>query len=86
MLAKVKLALRITTTAFDSELEELIESALLDLGLVGIDTDKVDGLVTVAITTYVKLHFGECDNWDRLKASYDEQKAQMMMSSNYLEV
>lgn len=82
MLEKVKLSLRITTTAFDSELEGLIQSALLDLGLVGIDT-KDDSLVNTAVITYVKLHFGECDNYDRLKASYDEQKAQLMLSSAY---
>lgn len=38
MLDKVKLALRITTTAFDSELNDLIAAALADLGLAGVTT------------------------------------------------
>ena len=38
MLDKVKLALRITTTAFDSEINDLIAAALADLGLAGVTT------------------------------------------------
>ena len=34
MLARVKLALRITTNAFDDELNGLIRAAMMDLGLV----------------------------------------------------
>lgn len=84
MLEKVKLSLRITTTAFDSEIEGLIDSALLDLGIAGVDSTINDALITTAVTTYVKLHFGECDNYDRLKASYDEQKAQLKTATGYL--
>lgn len=86
MLNRVKLALRITTTAFDSEIEGLINSALLDLGIAGIneyEPSTTDELIITAVTTYVKLHFGDCDNYDRLKASYDEQKAQLSMATGY---
>ena len=34
MLTKVKLALRVTTDAFDSELNDLIDAAKLDLGFI----------------------------------------------------
>ena len=86
MLARVKLALRITTNAFDDELNGLIKAATMDLGLVGINpytftTD--DELVTTAIITYVKLHFGEPADPDRLKKSYDEQKAQLITATGY---
>lgn len=84
MLTKVKLALRVTTDAFDSELEELIEAAKLDLGIAGVDVpENVDAIVSRAITTYCKVHFGEPDDYDRLKASYDEQKAQLSMATGY---
>ncbi len=84
MLTKVKLALRITTDAFDSELEELIEAAKIDLGIAGVDVpEEIDAIVSRAITTYCKLHFGEPDEYDRLKASYDEQKAQLSMATGY---
>lgn len=84
MLEKVKLALRITTNAFDSELTNLIASALLDLGIAGVDVPQnYDELVQTAVITYCKCHFGEPDNYDRLKASYDEQKAQLRMATGY---
>ena len=37
MLEKVKLALRIVTAAFDSEINDLIDAALADLGLAGVE-------------------------------------------------
>lgn len=84
MLAKVKLALRITTNAFDSELNDLIAAAQLDLGVAGVILPaEMNVLVGQAIITYVKMHFGEPDEYDRLKASYDEQKAQLATCTGY---
>lgn len=91
MLDKVKLALRITTTAFDSELEQLIAAAKSDLGIAGVvlpvDTSgNLDQICERAIITYCKINFGELDRadmYDRLKASYDEQKAQLSMATGY---
>lgn len=86
MLDRVKLALRVTTSAFDDEINGLIKSALIDLGIVGIDASVLaaaDELVTTAVITYVKLHFGEPSDPDRLKRSYDEQKAQMITATGY---
>lgn len=84
ILAAVKLSLRITTTAFDSEISDLIDAALLDLGVAGVtEDDTTNALIRRAVTTYVRLHFGQPDDYDRLKASYDEQKAQMSMSTGY---
>ena len=84
MLAKVKLALRITTNSFDSELEDLIAAAKIDLGIAGVELPStLDAICEIAIITYCKLHFGEPDEYDRLKASYDEQKGQLSMSTGY---
>ena len=84
MLQKVKLALRITTDAFDDELNDLIEAAKLDLGIAGVNIpSEIDAIVSRARTTYCKVHFGEPDEYDRLKASYDEQKAQLSMATGY---
>lgn len=83
MLDKVKLALRITTDAFDFELNDLIQAALLDLGIAGVESEEVTPLVLRAIITYCKCNFGQPDDYDRLKASYDEQKAQMSMATGY---
>lgn len=86
MLAKVKLALRVTTTAYDNDLNDLINAAKIDLGIAGVDLPTtLDAVCERAIITYCKLHFlGLSDNeWDRLKASYDEQKAQLTMATGY---
>lgn len=88
MLSRVKLALRITTNAFDNEINGLISAALMDLGLVGIEDDLLvtgttDELIITAVITYVKLHFGEPSDPDRLKRSYDEQKAQLITATGY---
>lgn len=84
MLEKVKVALKITTNDFDSELTDMINAAVLDLGLAGIiNTLQTDALVNRAICTYCRLNWGSPADYDKLKASYDEQKAQMSMSSLY---
>ena len=85
MLEKVKLALRVTTNEFDTELTDLINASVADLGIVGVTaaSTTTDALLIRAITTYCKVHFGEPDEYDRLKASYDEQKAQLISCTGY---
>ena len=86
MLGKVKKALRMVTDAYDDELNDLIESALSDLGVAGVSNmNTYDPLVRKAVITYVKCNFGEPDEYDRLKASYDEQKAQLSMHTGHTE-
>lgn len=84
MLEKVKLALRIVTDKYDSEINDLIEAAKLDLGIAGVEVpDTLDALVTKAIITYCKMSFGLPEDYDRLKNSYDEQKAQLSNATGY---
>ena len=84
MLDQVKMALRIKTTAYDSELTYLIAAAKLDLGIAGVVLPgELDELVTRAIITYCKLSFGIPEDYDRLKMSYDEQKAQLVTATGY---
>lgn len=84
MLDLVKVALRVTSEAFDSELNMLIEAAKLDLGIAGVELPStLDNICNIAIVTYCKLNFGEPENYDQLKASYDEQKAQLSMATGY---
>ena len=86
LLNAIKLALRIATDAFDDEISDLADAALLDMGIAGVSSyDPTDKLVKRAVITYVKCHFGEPDQYDRLKASYDEQKAQLSTATGYTE-
>ena len=83
-LDNVKMALRITTTAYDSELTYLIAAAKLDLGIAGVVVpETLDAIVERAIITYCKLHFGIPDDAERLQRSYDEQKAQLVTATGY---
>jgi len=85
-LDKVKNAMRIVTSDFDDELLDLISAGLADLGIAGVDGELAiitNSLVRQAVITYCKMHFGEPDEYERLKTSYDEQKAQLSMSTGY---
>lgn len=91
LLSKVKLALRVTTDAFDAELNQLIDACIADLRIAGISTETIgteylsEPRVVMAVTTYCKINFGKIDGaeYDRLKASYDEQKKQLSMATGY---
>jgi hypothetical protein len=84
LLDDVKVACRVTSNTFDSELNMLIDSAKIDLGIAGVVLpSELDSICNVAIITYCKMKFGNPDNYDSLKASYDEQKAQLSMSDAY---
>lgn len=90
LLDDVKVACRVASTVFDNELLDLISSCLADLGITDIKADMLsetdpDPLVKQAVVTYCRMNFGlQSDSYyERLKASYDEQKAQLLMSSSY---
>ncbi len=84
LLDAAKLAMRITTTDFDSEISSLLDAALIDLGIAGVDVPAtVDAIVKQAAITYAKMNFRQPDDYDRLKKSYDEQKAQLATATGY---
>lgn len=84
ILELVKLSLRVVTDDFDAELNGLISACKIDLGIAGVIVpETLTDIVNLAIVTYCKMHFGNPDEYDRLKASYDEQKAQLSMSFKY---
>ena len=93
MLNRVKLALLISSEDFDDELEDLIGGAVLDLNIAGVDDETTvsdnptDKLIIRAIISYCGYHFelvhGTLDRADAFKRSYDEQKAQLGMATNY---
>ena len=88
MIDKVREALQITSTASNSELQDLIDASVIDLNIAGVEGDTVttsstDPIAQRAIITYVAYQFeqlhGSLDRAEKLKASYDEQKTQLSM-------
>lgn len=91
MLELVKKALRISTDAYDDEVLDLIAAGVSDLRMAGpvIEATAVetggevtdytieDPLVRKAVVTYCRMSFGSPSDYDKLKASYDEQKGQL---------
>ena len=65
LINAAKLANRMTTNDFDSEVERLLNAAFLDLGVAGVVIPtELDPLVEQAAITYFLLHFGEPDQLD----------------------
>ena len=94
MLDKVKLALRVTASAFDDEITDLIAAAKADLRLVGISvpedeegsTAKAvgDPLIERAIILYAKAEFGyNGDDHERYRQAYDYLKCALSLAGDY---
>lgn len=92
LLDKVKVACRIASDAYNDELTDLIQEALADIGITDVDRSLLvesttDPLIRRAVITYCRINHPydgmEDATMQRLKASYDEQKAQLLMNSNY---
>ena len=100
MLSLVKMALRVMTDAFDEELLLLIEGAIRDMEIAGIivtytavqeedgpvtDYTVEDALLQRAIITYCRANFGQPDDFERITASYRDQRAQLQYAAGYRE-
>lgn len=90
MLEDVKRELRITNTAYDLEVLDLIEAAKLDLRIPQINELKIlesDPLIKRAIILYCKANFG-LDNKDseKYQKSYDNLVEKLSLSLFYKDV
>jgi uncharacterized phage protein (predicted DNA packaging) len=91
LIDDIKTALRISNTAFDSEISDLISAAQSDLKLSGVLESKVnddtDPLIKRAIIVYVKANFGwNNPDAERLQHSYNMLKIHLALSQEYAEV
>lgn len=88
MIESIKTALRISNTAYDSEINDLVDAARADLRLSGILESKVnddtDPLIKRAIIIYVKANFGwNNPDAERLQQSYNMLKIHLALSQEY---
>lgn len=84
LIAKAKLARRIKTNAYDTQISDLLDAAFLDMGVAGVVIPSpADVLVETAAITYVGMRFGQPDDYAELRDAYNEQKAQLSMCTGY---
>ncbi|AJD92033.1 hypothetical protein JMA_27160 [Jeotgalibacillus malaysiensis] len=89
MLEKVKKALRISNTAYDDEITDLIAAARDDLMIAGVLVEATtevnpDPLITRAIVTYCKANFGyDNQEADRFHDAYVMLKQHLALSAEY---
>lgn len=86
-IADLRTTLRITVTDYDAELLALADAALQDLAMAGItgteDLNSLDAVTAQAVRTYVRMHFGQPADYERLERSYSVQKAQLMSATGH---
>ena len=91
MLAIIKLALRISGTAFDNEIQLNIDACLEEMrGLGVIIQQETDGTpssmqVQSAVIAYCKWQFGYNDQAERWEAIYHEKLAQLKHMTGFTE-
>ncbi|MFE3978702.1 MULTISPECIES: head-tail connector protein [unclassified Priestia] len=85
MIEKVRKSLRISHTALDDDIQDLIDAALMELQLSGIKKlDESDPLIIRAVTVYCKAEFG-FDNPDayRFRASFESLRNHLSLAGDY---
>ncbi len=89
LLDDIKKELRISNTAMDDEVLDLIKSAEAELKNIGINITKVvdmemDPLIKRAITLYCKGHFGyDNADADRFTLAYEKLRDHLSLSTDY---
>lgn len=87
LLDDVKKALRISNAEYNTEVQDLIDAAKLDLEITGLHKPLIldtDALIKRAITLYCKAHFGYNNpDADRLVQAYNSLKTHLSLSGDY---
>lgn len=84
MLEQVKLAMGITTNAYDEEIQSLIDAAMFDLDIAGVEAEaNCNALVKRAVITYCRMMFHSPADFDNLRWAYESLKGQMAIATGY---
>lgn len=86
MLETIKTALRISTNAFDSEIQTLIDAAILEmngLGVTAATSTTTDPQIISAVVAYCKWLFGNNEDADRWRDIYHIKLGQLKTMSGY---
>ena len=86
-IADIRLALRLTVEDYDAELLRLAAAGMADLTMAGITgataLDGLDAVTGMAVLTYIRMHFGQPEDYDRLARSYEAQKMQLKLATGH---
>lgn len=80
----VKLWLRISGSATDAEIDQTIQSALMDLQLAGVvKTEPSDALIQQAVKLYCKAQFGYDEDAAKFSIAYEHLKSALALCGEY---
>lgn len=81
LLEPTKKALRLSTNTFDDEVLTIIDSAISDLQLSGLEViDDTNPLLQLAVTNYAKAHFKTDDNSDKYMSIYNTISLKLILT------
>lgn len=86
MLNAIKLALRISTNAFDSEIQTLIDAAIAEMAGLGVTeatSTTTDSQIISAVIAYCKWQFGNNEDADRWRDIYHIKLGQLKTMTGY---
>ncbi len=84
MLEKIKVVLRLKNSAYDEEVQDLIDACKVDLSLSGVEiVDEADPLTMQAIKLYCKSNFGYDENSNKFAEAYEKLKQSMSLCGDY---
>lgn len=85
LIDDIKPTLRITNTAYNTEISDLILAAKADLGICGLlAISETDALIKRAITLYCKANFGYANpDAEKLQQSYEMLRNHLSLSADY---
>lgn len=83
MLEQIKLSMRITHNMLDTDIQQNIDSCLLDLGRVGVDSSKDTALLCKACELYCKWQYDYQQKGEQFEMNYNKLRDAMSLCEDY---
>lgn len=84
LIDDVKLSLRIKNIAYNSEIQDLIDTCKVDLRVAGVEkVEETEPLTAQAIKLYCKANFGYDEYSEKFQQAYESLKIVMALSIEY---
>lgn len=84
MFDRVKKSLRVSSTTFDAEIQDLINAAMLELNRCGVYFHEPDELVVQAVIQFCKSRFGfDNKEAERFEETFYKMASSLSLSGDY---